>query len=101
MTSRTPWAKRPDAADAHRLRGWKGQQRRARWLSRFPLCKHCEAKGRVRLGVIVDHVVPLAKGGADDDSNLQTLCAECDKLKTAADLGHRIKPTTGLDGWPV
>jgi len=96
-----PWAKRPDAADAHRLRGRKGQERRARWLSTHPLCAHCDMDGRVALGTIVDHVVPLSKGGADSESNLQSLCDACDRIKTAKDLGRTVKQRIGLDGFPV
>ena len=31
---------------------------------------------------ICDHIVPIAEGGTEEDSNLQTLCKACDKLKT-------------------
>ena len=96
-----PWHKRQDAPDAHRLRGRAGVQRRARWLSMHPLCVHCEAVGRVSAASVVDHFVPLSKGGADDDSNLQSLCKPCDEVKTAADLGHRVRHQIGADGWPV
>ena len=30
----------------------------------------------------VDHIVPLADGGTDDEDNLQVLCACCHRLKT-------------------
>jgi 5-methylcytosine-specific restriction protein A len=38
----------------------------------------------VRAGVC-DHVVPLAEGGSDNETNLQTICKECDKVKTHAE----------------
>ena len=74
-TPRKAWAKRPDAPA--RLSGRKGQECRARWLFGQPLSVICEAMTppRVTLGTDVDHVRPLAKGGARDKSNLQTLCA--------------------------
>lgn len=31
---------------------------------------------------ICDHVIPLSQGGSDNDSNLQTICKACDKVKT-------------------
>ena len=31
---------------------------------------------------VCDHIVPLEEGGTDRDSNLQTICQECDKIKT-------------------
>jgi len=35
--------------------------------------------------VDVDHIVPLAHGGGDVDSNVQALCRPCHKLKTRLD----------------
>jgi hypothetical protein len=61
----------------------------------------CEDKGLVTIGVEMDHIEPLFKGGSNDDSNLQMLCVECHRQKTATDLGIRYKPTIGIDGWPV
>lgn len=29
----------------------------------------------------VDHIVPKAKGGPDDDTNLQLLCGHCNRVK--------------------
>ena len=65
-----------------------------------PLCTHCEAKGLVKLGEELDHIVPVSKGGSNDPSNLQMLCKECHAQKTIADLGYKPKPQIGLDGWP-
>lgn len=31
----------------------------------------------------IDHIVPLSKGGTEDRSNLQTLCAPCNRKKGA------------------
>ena len=57
-----------------RLRGRAAVKRRANWLHDHPLCTMCEAEGIVRAGDVVDHAIPLWKGGRDDESNLQTLC---------------------------
>jgi len=88
--ARKPWTKRKDAPA--RLSGRAGVERRARWLYAHPLCLHCMegTPSRVSAGVIVDHVLPLSRGGADDESNLQTLCRACDRIKTAADLGQKL-----------
>jgi 5-methylcytosine-specific restriction protein A len=89
---RKAWAKRPDAPA--RLSGRKGQERRARWLSEQPLCVMCQAMTppRVTAGQDVDHIRPLAKGGADDETNLQTLCSECHQAKSIRDRGHTPRP---------
>lgn len=41
----------------------------------------------MRLATELDHVVPLFKGGDDDDSNRQGLCRDCHTVKTAKDRG--------------
>ena len=33
----------------------------------------------------VDHVMPLARGGTDDEANLQSVCVDCHRLKTLAE----------------
>lgn len=43
----------------------------------------CKCGGKLSLGSYhVDHMVPLALGGADDLSNMQALCIVCHKEKT-------------------
>lgn len=96
---RKPWARAANAPD--RLRGHAGVKRRARWLSAHPLCAHCEAKGRATAATVVDHIVMLARGGADDGSNMQSLCDPCHAIKSATERGHRIKPRIGIDGYPI
>jgi 5-methylcytosine-specific restriction protein A len=34
---------------------------------------------------VCDHIAPLAEGGANDESNLQTICQSCDEIKTQAE----------------
>ena len=68
---------------------------RANWL-----CEHCFKEGRPTPAREVDHVVPLCKGGTDALDNLAALCVPCHEAKTARDMGYRIKPRIGLDGWP-
>lgn len=43
----------------------------------------CQQCGRIGDDNQVDHIVNVAQGGTDDDSNLQTLCIPCHKAKTA------------------
>ena len=91
-----------------RVRGRNGQERRKRIWSRDPFCAMCG-----KLVVLtypdpsafeLDHIVALANGGKDIDSNLQVLCAGpmgCHAKKTARDLGHTAPRVIGLDGFPI
>lgn len=72
-----------------RLRGRAAVARRLRWLQAHPLCCMCEAEGRVTAATVPDHRIPLWKGGADDETNLQSLCAEHHDAKTAAEAAER------------
>ncbi len=51
-----------------------------------PLCEECERNNLTVLGVCVDHIIPIGKGGdpwAWD--NLQTLCSHCHAVKSGKD----------------
>jgi 5-methylcytosine-specific restriction enzyme A len=84
-----------------RIRGRALQERRARLLRAHPLCVWCERRGVVALATALDHIVALTNGGADDESNLQGLCAECHRQKTAADLGTRARDGCDANGLPL
>lgn len=45
-------------------------------------CQKCQL---VTLDLEVDHIVNVAKGGTDDEDNLQALCVACHKAKTAVE----------------
>lgn len=77
------------AAATPRLRGRAWMCRRAGWLSLNPLCCMCHSEGRTTAGAEVDHITPLWQGGADDESNYQTLCEPHHKAKTAREAGMR------------
>lgn len=86
----------------NRIRGRALQAARARILRRDNyLCAHCLLAGRVIEAVQVDHIIPLFRGGPDDDDNKQSLCHACHADKTARDMGKRLKPRIGLDGVPM
>jgi len=73
-----------------------------RRLRSEPLCRHCTANGRVTASTVPDHILPLALGGSDDDSNIQCLCVECHDRKTRKDFGQRAaRPRIGADGYPI
>lgn len=73
-----------------RLRGRAGQRQRQRRLDRTDgLCERCGDRGRTTLATVVDHIVPLALGGSDEDENTRNLCEPCHLEVTAEQFGHR------------
>lgn len=93
-------AARYDNSDG-RLRGRKAQARRLRLWSKDPHCAECNKLTNYPDGFQADHIVPLFKGGKDEDKNMQVLCLLCHDKKTSADLGRRHTPRIGEDGWPI
>lgn len=49
-------------------------------------CRSC-GKNQQEITLNIDHIIPLAKGGSNDMSNLQTLCRPCNQQKK-----HHIDP---------
>lgn len=57
---------------------------RAAVLREQPLCAACAKSERVVAARVVDHVLPIKRGGARFDvSNLQALCVPCHNRKSA------------------
>lgn len=54
-------------------------------------CGACKLLPAPRIAHQVDHIVPLADGGADADHNLQALNVDCHALKTAAENAARAR----------
>lgn len=54
------------------------------------VCQPCKQQNRVTLATEVDHVIPQAEGGTDDESNLQAICETCHKAKTAAEAARGV-----------
>lgn len=85
-----------------RLRGRAGQAQRQRRLARSAgLCLRCKDRGRVTVATVVDHVVPLALGGSDEDENTRNLCDPCHVEVTAEQFGHEAIIAFGADGLPI
>lgn len=47
------------------------------------LCQPCARADRVTAGTECDHIVPKSQGGTDDEANLQWICTECHREKSA------------------
>jgi len=80
--------------DSHRPAGWKrfnANWRRLREmvLARDPVCKNpFQIPNHLEFSTVADHIVPVAKGGAECDlDNLQGLCKSCHDRKTACEVG--------------
>jgi 5-methylcytosine-specific restriction endonuclease McrA len=43
-------------------------------------CQSC-GKTNLETKLHIDHIIPLARGGSNDISNLQTLCSKCNLQK--------------------
>ena len=86
---------------AERLRGRRAVAQRLRRLRAEPLCCDCASAGIVREATVPDHIVPLAHGGSDQDSNIRCLCADCHTKRTAQQFGKRRTVAVAADGWPI
>ncbi|WIA58258.1 HNH endonuclease signature motif containing protein [Sphingobium sp. WTD-1] len=85
----------PQRTRTERLRGRAGQAQRRRRLQNEPLCRDCADKGIVTASTVPDHIVPLAKGGSDDDGNIRCLCGPCHEIRTAEQFGHKHQARLG------
>lgn len=77
------------------------RKRKKIWRRDAGQCIPCAKKGRVTPADHVDHIIPRARGGSEDDDNLQCICLDCHKTKTAYEgLNWKPAPAVGEDGWP-
>lgn len=67
------------------MSGWESSKEKRRLQRINPLCAQCEREGHIGLGVILDHVIPLAEGGAEAPGNRQLLCVPHHDLKSEAE----------------
>jgi 5-methylcytosine-specific restriction protein A len=84
-----------------RLRGRKAQARRLRLWSKNPCCARCGKLTQWPDGFEADHIVALAHGGDDDESNMQVLCAGptgCHAKKSLAE-GHHDQAVSFFPDW--
>lgn len=61
--------------------GAEWRKLRAQVLAEQPMCA-CGRKANE-----VDHIIPLARGGTNERSNLQSMCKRCHSRKTALENG--------------
>lgn len=70
-----------------RSREWKWLRRRALMRDNFE-CRVCGARN---VPLEVDHVVPLARGGADGLDNVQAICKPCHIEKTTREFKASVR----------
>lgn len=81
---REVWSGKRRGKTTERGYGWDWQKQRKRVLERDGwLCQVCGAMGWVEPATEVDHILPKALGGTDDEANLQAICKQCHAQKTA------------------
>ena len=68
-------------ATAKRTRGRQLQAARERLYISKPYCQECR-RVLTFSGMVRDHIIPLAEGGQDIESNTQPLCRACSDAKT-------------------
>lgn len=89
--------------------GAEWDKARVRILARdLHLCQPCLKTGRPTPATEVDHITPKAKGGTDDDNNLQAICHPCHAAKTKVEIaqaqGRKVRLTyndAGFPAWPA
>lgn len=104
------WKATSSASTTARGYGWAWQKQRERILKRDAgLCQPCLRRGHVTPDCrTVDHITPKARGGGDEEENLQTICDgpdSCHQAKTQAESrgmvwDESLPVVIGLDGWP-
>jgi len=70
-------------SEHERIRGSELLRLRAAMQAEDPLCAQCRREGRVCAWDELDHIVPLREGGTNERSNLQGLCYDCHRVKSA------------------
>jgi len=55
------------------------------YIKAHPLCAECFKQGRLTAAAEVHHVLPLSRGGTNEESNLMSLCKACHSSITARD----------------
>lgn len=67
-------------------RAWK--RIRDRYAKEHPLCERCLKEGRITPMDEVHHILPVNRGGGNEESNLMSVCKSCHN-KIHIELGDR------------
>jgi 5-methylcytosine-specific restriction endonuclease McrA len=95
------WSQPYRKSAAERGYGSEWRKKRRRIIERDKgLCQPCLRQGRTTLATEVDHKIPKAEGGTDDDENLEAICDQvpfrCHSIKTAKESQRAAKKAAGV-----
>lgn len=74
--------------DVRKKYGRSWSRIRNRYIQQHPYCEQCYAEGRMTQADEVHHIIPVSRGGTNDEVNLKSLCRSCHN-KAHHDLGDR------------
>jgi 5-methylcytosine-specific restriction protein A len=67
---------------------WPWRKAAKRFKDNNPICVECDKIGIVTKVKVVDHILPINKGGERlDEANFQSLCESCHNKKSASEKG--------------
>lgn len=84
---RRPWQKHPSDKKRKTGRAGVADRQRIKFRDKFT----CQICGVVTDQLEIDHIVPLCKGGTDEDSNKRALCIPCHESKSQKERGVRVR----------
>lgn len=61
----------------HKRYGKAWRAIRKRYVAEHPLCEMCLKENRMTKVEEVHHILPLSRGGTNDEDNLMSLCKSC------------------------
>lgn len=84
VRERKPFERDRENDNFYNSRAWR--RLRVNFLINNSLCVKCATLGLVSVATVVDHILPINKGGERlDIDNLQALCAKCHNSKSGSE----------------
>jgi 5-methylcytosine-specific restriction protein A len=67
---------------------WPWRKAAKKFKDKNPLCVQCDKNGIVTTVKVVDHIIPINKGGERlNEQNFQSLCESCHNKKSSLEKG--------------
>jgi 5-methylcytosine-specific restriction endonuclease McrA len=74
-------AKRKKAKGKFTLEEWENKKREFNYKCAMCGISEKELLNKTGIGLTVDHIIPLSKGGTNNIQNIQPLCLKCNRIK--------------------